>query len=169
MKWEIVDGKRELRVIGLPVKIAKTPIRSFRLSERDIDKAGRTKDPTLCAMANCLKREQHFDFAAVLKTITFVHRPGAKFVERYPTTASIRENVVIPSDSGGRVQPGRFSGIPVIGPQMTARYESGGRQGGRPKGARDRGSKDRTPSKSRLQPIILRGEQQLSLSDLRKA
>lgn len=160
---EMVEGKRELRVIGLPVKIGKRPIGKFELRDRDIDRAGHTKDPTACAMANCLKREQHLDFCAVLKSVIFIHRTGSKFVERYPTTTTIRENVVIPNDCGGKVQPGRFEGIPVLSASSQATYEHGRRQGSSAKGARDRGSRDRTPSKTRLKPVTLRGVRELAL------
>ena len=102
--------KSQLRKVGMDfdgVKDAENPITIF-INQDDIDQ-GRSGSAMQCTAARCLQRATGGNNVAMFLNTAYVQLPNEKSVTRYKVPQGLRENVVIPQDTGGVAIPGAYT------------------------------------------------------------
>ena len=102
--------QKQLLDVGLlveKVEDSEDPISIF-INQDDINR-GLSGDPLGCAAAQCLQRATGGKTVAIFLYTAYVQLPNEKNVTRYLVPKDLRENVVIPQDTGGTPISGAYT------------------------------------------------------------
>ena len=130
-----------MRINGLKVTDAKKPLR-ITITKQDV-KAGSKKDPTSCAAARALCRQDGVAEARVHIARTYL-KTGDKWT-RYATNGGLRTEI-ISFDRGGDFAPGKYVLTPLSPSQRTGKNHN--KQYAGPK-VPERGVPGKNPKKGR--------------------
>lgn len=116
-----------MEIAGLKVVDATKPL-LLHITLGDV-KHGDNKNPSACAAAQCIMRQEHVDAVRVHIGRTYLRMKGDKKWTRYKTGDALRTEIVS-FDRGGKFAPGEYY-ITPLPPSQREKALAGKRQGGR--------------------------------------